>query len=119
MAKKTNARSMAEFLEDQQMHPSETALNKMLEFYRLNKKGFKGGDRDYEKAEELVNDLRYRDELNPPRKPRTEEQMSELTREVSRFGSKPGGMKKGGVVSSASKRADGIAIKGKTRGRMV
>jgi hypothetical protein len=30
-----------------------------------------------------------------------------------------GGMKKGGVVSSASKRADGIAVKGKTKGRMV
>jgi hypothetical protein len=30
------------------------------------------------------------------------------------------GMKKGGAVkSSASKRADGIAIKGKTRGKMV
>ena len=33
----------------------------------------------------------------------------------------PQGMKKGGKVkvSSASKRADGIAVKGKTRGRMV
>jgi len=31
----------------------------------------------------------------------------------------PQGMKKGGKVSSASKRADGIATKGKTRGRMV
>ena len=29
------------------------------------------------------------------------------------------GMKKGGKVSSASKRADGCATKGKTRGRMV
>jgi hypothetical protein len=29
------------------------------------------------------------------------------------------GMKKGGTVSSASKRADGCAIKGKTRGKMV
>ena len=29
------------------------------------------------------------------------------------------GYKKGGKVSSASKRADGIAVKGKTRGRMV
>ena len=28
-------------------------------------------------------------------------------------------MKKGGKVSSASKRADGIAVKGKTRGRLV
>jgi hypothetical protein len=27
--------------------------------------------------------------------------------------------KKGGSVSSASKRADGIAVKGKTRGKMV
>jgi hypothetical protein len=29
------------------------------------------------------------------------------------------GFKKGGSVSSASKRADGIAVKGKTRGRIV
>ena len=29
------------------------------------------------------------------------------------------GMKKGGKVSSASKRADGIAVKGKTKGRLV
>jgi hypothetical protein len=29
------------------------------------------------------------------------------------------GMKKGGKVSSASKRADGCAVRGKTRGRMV
>jgi hypothetical protein len=32
---------------------------------------------------------------------------------------RPINMKKGGTVSSASKRADGIAMKGKTRGRMV
>jgi len=32
---------------------------------------------------------------------------------------KPMGMKKGGKVSSASKRADGCAIKGKTKGKMV
>jgi hypothetical protein len=29
------------------------------------------------------------------------------------------GMKKGGKVSSASKRADGIAQRGKTKGKMV
>jgi len=28
-------------------------------------------------------------------------------------------MKKGGKVSSASKRADGIAVRGKTRGKMI
>jgi hypothetical protein len=32
---------------------------------------------------------------------------------------KPTDMKKGGKVSSASKRADGCATKGKTKGRMV
>ena len=32
---------------------------------------------------------------------------------------KPTDMKKGGKVSSASKRADGIATKGKTKGRIV
>lgn len=31
----------------------------------------------------------------------------------------PKNMKKGGVVGSASKRADGCATKGKTRGKMV
>lgn len=32
---------------------------------------------------------------------------------------KPVKKAKGGMISSASKRADGIAIKGKTKGRMV
>lgn len=47
------------------------------------------------------------------RKGRSEEELSELTREVAK------GMKKGGSVSKASKRADGCAQRGKTRGRMV
>jgi len=34
-------------------------------------------------------------------------------------GAAPMPMKKGGKVSSASKRADGCAIRGKTKGRMV
>ena len=34
-------------------------------------------------------------------------------------GGKSLGMKKGGKVSSASKRADGCCVKGKTKGRMV
>lgn len=34
------------------------------------------------------------------------------------LGSAAGGMKKGGKVVSASKRADGIAQRGKTKGRM-
>lgn len=35
------------------------------------------------------------------------------------IGQRFGGMKKGGKVSSASKRADGIAAKGKTKGKIV
>ena len=31
----------------------------------------------------------------------------------------PAGMKKGGMVGSASKRADGCAVRGKTKGRIV
>jgi hypothetical protein len=58
--------------------------------------------------------------------------MSAFRQPIARFSSNPmppggglpavpQGMKKGGKVkvSSASKRADGIAVKGKTRGRMV
>jgi hypothetical protein len=43
---------------------------------------------------------------------KAEEYASELQRETR-------GMKKGGKVSSSSKRADGCAMRGKTRGRMV
>lgn len=35
------------------------------------------------------------------------------------MGNRETGMKKGGTVKSASKRADGIAQRGKTRGRMI
>lgn len=42
-----------------------------------------------------------------------------LAAQAGQQGPAPTPMKKGGKVSSASKRADGIAIKGKTKGRMV
>jgi hypothetical protein len=48
----------------------------------------------------------------PFRKTRSNEDINELAREVSK------GMKKGGSVKSASSRADGIAMRGKTRGKM-
>jgi hypothetical protein len=53
------------------------------------------------------------------------EAKSELKREVTRgnkgedeYGTRPEDFKKGGKVRSASSRADGIATKGKTRGKM-
>ena len=47
----------------------------------------------------------------------TEENMRPYRPRATREGGPD--MKKGGVVSSASKRADGCAIRGKTKGRMV
>jgi hypothetical protein len=44
-----------------------------------------------------------------------------MAQNLGGMGGRPGlpMMKKGGKVSSASKRADGIAVKGKTKGKMV
>jgi hypothetical protein len=53
-------------------------------------------------------------------KPVDAEQNPGLSKLPTEVRNKMGYMKKGGQVkSSASKRADGIATKGKTRGRMV
>jgi hypothetical protein len=38
---------------------------------------------------------------------------------IPKTGKKPYDFKKGGKVSSASKRADGCCIKGKTKGKMI
>ena len=44
---------------------------------------------------------------------------AEMAAQAGVQGAAPIPMKKGGKVSSASKRADGCAVKGKTRGKMV
>jgi hypothetical protein len=52
--------------------------------------------------------------------PKTEEEKKEKREAEDEIKRETRGMKKGGIVkSSASKRADGVAIKGKTKGRMV
>jgi hypothetical protein len=55
--------------------------------------------------------------------PETRAKMDEAKRDVddekARAKIKSMGYKKGGSVGSAAKRADGIAVKGKTRGKMV
>ena len=43
----------------------------------------------------------------------------DIARRIAEASGLKSGMKKGGKVSSASKRADGCAIKGKTRGTMI
>jgi hypothetical protein len=65
-----------------------------------NKAGLKDIDGKFKKADSAT--------PRPPARERMKAAMSELD-----------GMKKGGKVLSASKRADGIAQRGKTRGRMV
>jgi hypothetical protein len=51
---------------------------------------------------------------------KVEEDMDDFAKRAKERAAKKTKMKKGGMVkSSASKRADGIAKKGKTRGRMV
>ena len=73
------------------------------------------------------------DKLNSSYAPRRASKLSDVVRpgtntnyenkEVSDMGMKRGGkvkkMASGGMTSSASKRADGCAVKGKTKGRMV
>jgi hypothetical protein len=67
---------------------------------KLERVGLKEGSADYELGLKTL-------EKNRKKLP------SEMTKKS------PYEMKAGGKVSSASKRADGCAIKGKTRGRMV
>jgi hypothetical protein len=66
--------------------------------------------------------------VNPPtvaemaaakRTPQQNEAIQEAKDAADRKKIKDMGYKKGGSVSSASKRADGCCIKGKTRGKMV
>ena len=110
---RTPARMIAEGMEEEQTSP----LGKILRQIRETKVDTEGGMGPMRRmvkgatgaaapAIEAIERM-----TNRPR--RTEEEMSELTREIGR------GMKKGGKVGSASKRADGIAKRGKTRGKIV
>ena len=64
------------------------------------------GTEDQNKA--AAERMKARDELNP------DSSLAKMNKAIGY-----GGYKKGGKVSSASKRADGCAVKGKTKGRMV
>lgn len=92
-----------------------------------------------EKDPKYIKELSERREENPAefekqkemydaaRQKETEDQGYSAMETIKRLGKKALGMKKGGCVkmakggsvSSASKRADGCAVKGKTKGRMV
>ena len=61
----------------------------------------------------LLPGLLYKDRYKDKEEEKEEEERKAQRQSATR------GMKKGGVVGSASKRADGCAVKGKTRGKMV
>ena len=81
-----------------------------------------GTPNSYESEKEYRERMRGKNYANPDK----EDKLEEIRRSMKPSGG--GGsestarakvMKKGGKVSSASSRADGCAIKGKTRGKMV
>ena len=106
MDKKTPARKKAERMETERLSPLGSAVADYAEERRSTGKNI------VHTVPLLVGagvaDLAAR----PFKKERSEEDMSELTREVAR-GNK---MAKGGMT--ASSRADGIAQRGKTRGKV-
>jgi hypothetical protein len=93
----TKARKIAEFMERYRMAPATTKEAQTAEGMK-GPRMMKGPSEAYDAVRSMIS----------PRTPRTEEEMSELTREVGR------GMKNGGVT-----RADGCITKGHTRGKMV
>jgi hypothetical protein len=104
MNKRTPAREKAEYMETERTFPMAMKLAKETPLIGKSPK-------DAVKTA-LTPVAAMVDMVTGPKR-RSEEDMSELTREVAR-GDK---MKKGGKVS-ASSRADGIAQRGKTKGRM-
>lgn len=84
---------------------------------RLQKIGLTPGSRDYELAKKTLE--------NPDRKSREEEKYNPMIEALGRAPRTPlpseltQKYSKGGKVGSASKRADGIAKRGKTKGRMI
>lgn len=110
MAEKTKARKIAEEMELERTSPMAAKLAKKLSDTPLEER--KAGH-----ALQSGMGIPYAmgvDMITGPKR-RSSEDMSELTREVAK-GTNKDGMKKGGMT--ASKRADGIAQRGRTRGKM-
>ena len=104
-SKKTPARKVAEQMETERTYPMSSKMAKETPtMAQTAKDALKGG---------LGIPLAMGVDMITGPKRRSDEDMSELTREVAR-GKK---MASGGMT--ASKRADGIATKGKTKGRFI
>jgi len=62
---------------------------------------------------------KYEPDLNKPKKPAPKPKPKPVKKAEFEMETETFTAKKGGKVGSASKRADGIAQRGKTRGKMV
>ena len=107
MAKEDYLEGYGKGLETGKQNPIKRAITKTLDIALGNphesaRRGYQQGLDEMEKAKKAEADRAKI--INKP------------SSEVSKFDEN---YKKGGKVSSASKRADGIAVKGKTKGRIV
>ena len=129
MAKKDYLEGYGQGLKRGKENPITGPINKELDKALGNPHGSakRGVDQGYDEMKEAVKleEKRKRMKVLPEQllnKPMTFKNPSDRTAEENAIMSeyeKPAPYKKGGMVkSSASKRADGIAVKGKTRGKI-
>lgn len=97
------------------MSPAEKSAREMI----ADKKAGMAAEREYNAASTTPPSPVASSPVKPKRSAAIEESIQEAQDEQARRKIKAMGYKKGGSVSSASKRADGIAQKGKTKGRMI
>jgi hypothetical protein len=110
---RTPARMIAETMEEEQTAPLGRILRKIKETKVDEEGGMGPMRRAVQGASNVMAPGIEAIERMTRRPRRSPDEMVDLTREIGR------GMKSGGKVGSASKRADGIAQRGKTRGRMI
>jgi len=128
MAKKDYLEGYEQGLKRGKENPITGSINKKLDKALGNPResAKRGIDQGYDEMKEAIKleEKRKRMKVLPAQltdNPVTFKKESERTAEEKAMMSeyeKPAPYKKGGSVSSASKRADGIAVKGKTRGKI-
>ena len=94
--------------------PTEKETEKLNKARKMMTEGIEG-EKDFLSRISTIAAKDARDEIRAARK--LSESVPARAREGEAY--EYAGYKKGGKVGSASKRADGIAVKGKTRGKIV
>ena len=129
MAKKDYLEGYGQGLKRGKENPITGPINKELDKALGNPHGSakRGVDQGYDEMKEAIKLEEKRKRMkvlpaqltdNPVRFKKESERTAEEKAMMSEY-EKPAPYKKGGSVSSASKRADGCATKGKTKGRII